>query len=106
MKASAKMQVRITGMASYLPERVVTSEEVEHEVLARSSGIRFMPGTLKMATGIETRRHATCDMNTSDLAVGACRAVLAKTGTALEEIDLLIFAAASQDMVEPATAHI
>src|SRR5262249_36336518 len=45
-------------------------------------------------------------VNTSDLAAEACRRVLAKTSTACEAIDLLVFASAGQDLIEPATSHV
>ena len=100
------MTVKISAMASVLPEAVVTSQEVEERVRGHSASIRIIPGMLQSITGVETRRYAAACVDTSDLAVEACRRVLAKTGTACSEIDLLIFASASQDLMEPATAHI
>lgn len=57
-------------------------------------------------TGIRTRRVANDDVQCSDLAVDAARAALSKSSLGPDDVDVLIFAAASQDLVEPATAHI
>ncbi len=100
------MKVRISGMASVLPDTVITSQEVEQRVRCNSTGLKFIPGMLQTITGVETRRYVDDCVNTSDLAVEASRRVLAKTGTRPSAIDLVIFASASQDLMEPATAHI
>ncbi|MCG5215756.1 3-oxoacyl-[acyl-carrier-protein] synthase III C-terminal domain-containing protein [Streptosporangium soli] len=66
-------------------------------------GIRgYVPpaGIVERMTGIQWRHVADDDQQASDLAVSAARKL------DLDGIDLLIFASASQDMVEPATAHI
>ncbi|MFK3978797.1 3-oxoacyl-ACP synthase III family protein [Micromonospora sp. NPDC050397] len=57
-------------------------------------------------TGIDTRHVAGPDEHPSTLAVRAGRAVLDKAGIAPSDIDLLIFASASRDVAEPATAHL
>jgi 3-oxoacyl-[acyl-carrier-protein] synthase III len=90
------MKARISGVATYLPERTLTSGEVE----SRIEGYVPYRGVIERMTGI-ARRHVAADgQQASDLAVAAAREL--DHGDA----DLLIFASASQDMVEPATAHI
>jgi acyl-CoA:acyl-CoA alkyltransferase len=49
---------------------------------------------------------ADADQQASDLAVAASRTVLDRAGLGPADVDLLIFASATQDMIEPATSHI
>ncbi|MFF5205094.1 3-oxoacyl-ACP synthase III family protein [Streptosporangium sp. NPDC000396] len=90
------MKARITGVATYLPERTLTSTEVERQI----EGYVPYRGVIERLTGIRSRYVARDDQQASDLAAEAVRK-LDHT-----DADLLIFASASQDMVEPATAHI
>lgn len=90
------MKARITGVATYLPQRTMTSAEVERRI----EGYVPYRGVIERLTGIRSRHIADDDEQASDLAVEAVRR-LDHAGA-----DLLIFASASQDMVEPATAHI
>ncbi|MEV7008474.1 ketoacyl-ACP synthase III [Streptosporangium sp. NPDC051022] len=91
------MKARITGVATYLPQRIMTSAEVERRI----EGYIPHRGVIERLTGIRSRHVADDDQQASDLAVGAVR----RLGDHADA-DLLIFASASQDMVEPATAHI
>ncbi|MEU8266109.1 ketoacyl-ACP synthase III [Sphaerisporangium sp. NPDC049002] len=90
------MKARISGVATYLPESTLTSGEVE----ARIQGYVPYRGVIERMTGIVRRHVAADDQQASDLAVAAARKL------DIGDADLLIFASASQDMVEPATAHI
>ncbi|WP_214411491.1 3-oxoacyl-ACP synthase III family protein [Sphaerisporangium fuscum] len=90
------MKARISGVATYLPERTLTSGEVE----ARIEGYVPHRGVVERMTGIRRRHVAADGEQASDLAAAAAR------GLDHDDADLLIFASASQDMVEPATAHI
>jgi 3-oxoacyl-[acyl-carrier-protein] synthase-3 len=98
--------VQLAAVSAYLPERVQTSREVEHMIAASSPGFRVRPGIIEARTGIQARRVAAPDEQCSDLAVAAARRALDSAGLHVDEVDLLIFAAASQDLIEPATAHI
>ncbi|TMQ97463.1 ketoacyl-ACP synthase III [Actinomadura soli] len=100
------MRASITAVATHLPDRTVTSAEVEARVAAESGGYRPPPTIVQRLTGIRTRHVMGDDEQASDLAVAAARRVLAQRGTHPAGIDLLIFGSASQDLVEPATAHI
>lgn len=93
---------RLAGVEVHLPERRVSTEEVERRIAP------YTPpsGVIHRLTGITSRHVAGEHEQASDLAVAASRKLLAETGTAASDVDLLIFASASQDMVEPATAHI
>jgi acyl-CoA:acyl-CoA alkyltransferase len=61
---------------------------------------------VEQLTGIQARRVADEGVYCSDLAALAARQVLRETGTNPADVDLLIFAAASLDLVEPATANL
>jgi acyl-CoA:acyl-CoA alkyltransferase len=100
------MRVKIEAIAGVLPEHIVTSREVEQAISRNSGGVRVPGNIVEQITGIKTRRYADEAVNASDLAAEACCKVLAQTATPKENIDLLIFASAGQDLVEPATAHI
>ncbi|NUR90011.1 MAG: ketoacyl-ACP synthase III, partial [Nonomuraea sp.] len=89
------MKARITRTATYLPPTLLTSEEVERRI----EGYRPPRGIVERMTGIRARHVADPDQQASDLAVAAARSLA-------EGSDLLVFASASQDLVEPATAHI
>ncbi len=93
------MRARIAGVTTYLPERTVTSAEVE----ARISPYRPHPTIVSRMTGIQRRHVMRDDQQASDLAVEAAAKLLAEAGA---EPELLIFGSASQDLIEPATAHI
>ncbi|MFI0373056.1 3-oxoacyl-ACP synthase III family protein [Actinomadura sp. 1N219] len=100
------MRARITAVAARLPGRTVTSAEVEARVAAESGGYRPPPTIVQRLTGIRNRHVMADEEQASDLAVAAARRVLAERGTHPAGIDLLIFGSASQDLIEPATAHI
>ena len=99
-------RARILSIASELPPRVRTSEDVEALVAERSPGLRFRRGVIENTTGIRTRRVAEEHVQCSDLATSAAQRALAEAGLAPRDVGLLIFASASQDLIEPATAHI
>ncbi|MEU7555725.1 3-oxoacyl-[acyl-carrier-protein] synthase III C-terminal domain-containing protein [Streptomyces sp. NPDC044571] len=95
----------ITAVGSFLPEEARSSDALQREV-ARRSGLALPPRLLTQATGILSRRVAGEGVYASTLAAGAGRRALAAAGLTPPDIDLLLFASASRDMVEPATAHI
>jgi 3-oxoacyl-[acyl-carrier-protein] synthase III len=97
--------VGITGIAYALPAREVATAELQRRV-AVASGLMLPPGMFEQATGIVRRRVAADDEYASDLAVDAATKVLADTGTDPLDVDLLLFASATRDMAEPATAHV
>ena len=96
------MASRIAGVAAVLPERVRSSAEVE----AMIEGFRPPARIVERVSGVRNRHVAADDEIASGLAVAASRKVLANTGIDLAGIDLLLFGSASQDMAEPATAHV
>ena len=98
-------RVGITGVGSSLPDAELTSAELQ-ERLAAASDLRLPPGMVTRMTGIQRRRVAADDEYASPLAVRAGWQALAAARLSPADIDLLLFASATRDMVEPATAHI
>jgi 3-oxoacyl-[acyl-carrier-protein] synthase III len=98
--------VRLIAAGAYLPGPPITTTEVEERIAAASPRLRQRRGMLFGLTGIAARHYLPDDMQASDLAVEAARKAIRAAGIAPREIDLLIWGSASQDLVEPATAHI
>ncbi|MEV7212009.1 3-oxoacyl-[acyl-carrier-protein] synthase III C-terminal domain-containing protein [Kitasatospora cineracea] len=98
-------RVGITAVGSHLPQQTVTSRQLQDEVAA-GARLPLPGGMFEKATGIRTRRFAGPDEHPSTLALGAARRALAARGLAPADLDLLLFASASRDVCEPATAHL
>lgn len=96
----------IASVASVLPPTILSSLELEERVRHASSSILFPEGTIERLTGVRHRRVASDNQHVSDLAIEAGRKALAQVGRTITDIDLLLFAAASGDITEPATANI
>jgi 3-oxoacyl-[acyl-carrier-protein] synthase III len=93
------MEVRraaITAVGHYVPEKILTNADLEKMVDTNDEWIRTR-------TGIR-ERHILEHGATSDLAVHAARRVLKNRGISAEEIDLIIVATITPDMMLPATA--
>jgi 3-oxoacyl-(acyl-carrier-protein) synthase III len=97
--------VGITGVGAYLPDQILTSQEVQ-ERIEHASGLTLPFGIVGRMTGICTRRVANSDEYASTLAVRAAHNALKSANLNPLDIDLLVFASATRDMAEPATAHI
>jgi 3-oxoacyl-[acyl-carrier-protein] synthase III len=87
----------IEGVGSYLPERVLTNQELAGMVDTSDEWI-------VERTGIRERRIAAPGELTSDLAVAAARAALENAATDIDEIDLVLVATSTPDQTFPATA--
>src|SRR5687768_3117959 len=98
-------RVGITAAAGCLPEQALTTADLQQQV-ATASGLPLPAGMFAQATGITQRRVAAAGQYASDLATGAARQVLADRDLDPLDVDLLLFASATRDMVEPATAHV
>jgi len=96
----------VVAAARYLPETVRTSAEIEEMVEQASDGFVPPPGIIEQLSGIRTRRVCDYDQQASDLASQAALLAISQSGIQAGDIDLLIFAACSQDLLEPATANI
>lgn len=92
-------------MGAFLPDDTLSSDEVQYRV-ASAHGLTVPSGLLENRTGISRRRIARDDQYASTLAIGAARQAMATADLSADDVDLLIFASASRDVAEPATAHI
>jgi 3-oxoacyl-[acyl-carrier-protein] synthase-3 len=99
MPANVIRSVRIAGTGSYVPDRIVTNQELERCAPTSDAWIREK-------LGIQTRRVAAPNQATSDLAAAAARRALEQAAIAAEEIDLIIVATATPDRPQPSTACI
>ena len=93
------MPSRIAGTGRYLPEQVLTNEELARRVATSDEWIRSR-------TGIRQRHIAAADETTSDLALHASHAALDAAGIAAADVDLIIVATTTPDMIFPSTACI
>ncbi len=98
-------KVVFAGVGHHLPEKVITSEEVERRVF-ETSQFKIPRGLVAKATGIVERHYRADDEQSSDLALKASQLALERAEMKPEDIDLLIFASCTQDLTEPATANI
>ncbi len=94
---------RVAGLGVYLPEDTRSTAETERELRRRNPELVLAPGLIARLTGVKTVHLRPEGWQTSDLAVAAAKTALADSPG---RIDLLIFASASQDLIEPATSHI
>ena len=88
---------KITGTGSYLPEQVLTNSELEKIADTTDEWIRSR-------TGIEKRHVARDDETTCDLAEKASRAAIKMAGKKENDIDLIIIATTTPDVIFPSTA--
>lgn len=89
----------VTGVGSYLPEQIVTNDDLAKIVDTSDEWIIER-------TGIRQRHKARDDQPTSDLAVEAARKALEDAGKTPADVDLIIVATTTPDMTFPATAAI
>jgi 3-oxoacyl-[acyl-carrier-protein] synthase-3 len=95
---------RITGTGSYLPPRRLSNADLVAQLAAQ--GVESSDDWIVERTGIRARHFAADGVFSSDLALHACRHALEAAGVAASEIDLIIVATSTPDMVFPSTACI
>ena len=91
--------VSITGLGSRVPDRIVTNEELAKHVDTSDEWILER-------TGIRERRMADPSEALSDLALPACREALAQAGVEGKDVDLVIVATVTPDMMFPSTGAV
>jgi 3-oxoacyl-[acyl-carrier-protein] synthase-3 len=87
----------VTGVGSYLPERIVTNAEMATMTDTSDEWI-------VERTGIRERHYAAPDQGTSDLATAAARQALEAAGRTPADVDLIIVATTTPDLTFPAVA--
>ena len=85
---------RIAGWGAYVPERIVTNQELAQTLDTSDDWI-------VQRTGIRARHIAAPDETTSSMAVAACRAALAQAELLPEAVDLIIVATSTPDYLTP-----
>jgi 3-oxoacyl-[acyl-carrier-protein] synthase-3 len=93
----SRRTVSIIATGSYVPERILTNQDLERIVDTTDEWIRTR-------TGISERRIAAPDEATSDMATKAAIAAMEQADIEAKEIDLIIVATVTPDMFFPATA--
>jgi 3-oxoacyl-[acyl-carrier-protein] synthase-3 len=95
---------RIIGTGSYLPPRRVTNADLAAELAA--NGVETSDQWIVERTGIRARHFAADGVTSSDLGVHAARHAMEAAGVASKDIDLVIVATSTPDMVFPSAACI
>ena len=90
------MSFRIAGTGMYVPENIVTNDDLSKLVETNDEWIRTR-------VGIE-RRHISVDETTADMAVKAAEAALENSGIKPEELDLILVSTVSGDYICPTVA--
>jgi 3-oxoacyl-[acyl-carrier-protein] synthase III len=91
------VDVSITGLGCHVPDRVVTNDELSQYVETSDEWIRER-------TGIRERRMASKEEALSDVALPAARKALEQAGVEGKDVDLLLVATVTPDMMFPSTA--
>ncbi|OQA57613.1 MAG: 3-oxoacyl-(acyl-carrier-protein) synthase 3 [Candidatus Omnitrophica bacterium ADurb.Bin277] len=94
---TAPYRAAITGLGAYLPEKILTNFDIEKIVETSDEWIRTR-------TGIRERHVAAPDQSSSDLALPAAQEAIKNAGLTARDIDLIIVATVSPDMLFPSTA--
>ena len=97
-----KMHSRITGTGSFLPPRRLTNEDLVSQLAAE--GIETSDEWIVERTGIRARHFVDAGVGSSDLAEKASRCALDAAGLHPRDIDLIIVATSTPDMVFPSVA--
>ena len=95
---------RIIGTGSYLPPRRLTNDDLAAELAQR--GLETSDEWIVERTGIRARHFAAPDVTSSDLALEASKNAIEAAGITAQDIDLIIVATSTPDMVFPSTAAI
>lgn len=97
MKGADVMNAGILGIGRYVPEKVVTNKDLEKVIDTSDEWIRTR-------TGIEERRIADDDMNTSELAFRAAKNALENANISVEDIGLILVATVTPDSPFPSVS--
>lgn len=95
---------RITGTGSFLPPRRLTNADLVAELAEK--GVKTSDEWIVERTGIRSRHFAAPNVGSSDLGFEAAKQALDAAGCRPQDIDLIIVATSSPDMVFPSTACI
>jgi 3-oxoacyl-[acyl-carrier-protein] synthase-3 len=102
MNTNARTYSRIAGTGSFLPPRRLTNDDLAAQLA--ESGVETSDQWIVERTGIRARHFAAPEVTSSDLALEASRRALEAADCSPEQIDLIIVATSTPDMVFPSTA--
>lgn len=88
---------KITGTGSYLPAQIMSNRDIEQRIDTTDEWIFSR-------TGIRSRHVAAPEEKTSDLATHAARQAMSAAGVVADDIDLIVVATCTPDMIFPSTA--
>ena len=99
-----KLRGVIAGVGSYLPDQVVTSQDVNN----RLNGIGYLNvgNMIETIVGVKERRHAEDGIQASDLGVRAAIDALEDARISPADLDTILYTSCSRDLGEPATASL
>ncbi|MER5784234.1 3-oxoacyl-[acyl-carrier-protein] synthase III C-terminal domain-containing protein [Streptomyces mobaraensis] len=103
---SPPRHTRVAALAAHLPERRMSTEELEDLIEENSPRFVVPRGMIRRMTGVRHRYLRSPGQLPSHLAVTAAGKALAAAGRQARDLDLIVFAAVSSDVLEPATAHV
>jgi 3-oxoacyl-[acyl-carrier-protein] synthase-3 len=99
MSSNSQLTSHIIGVGGYLPERILSNDELSTMVETSDEWIRER-------TGIRQRHIIAKDQHTSDLATEAARQALDDAGLTIDDIDAIVVATTTPDLIFPSTASI
>jgi 3-oxoacyl-[acyl-carrier-protein] synthase-3 len=99
-QSSSPIFARIAGTGSYLPQQMVTNEDLVKR------GVETSDEWITSRTGIRQRHIAADGELTSDLALQAALRALEAAGVAAEDVDLIVVGTTTPDLIFPSTATI
>ncbi|MBU6437050.1 MAG: ketoacyl-ACP synthase III [Betaproteobacteria bacterium] len=99
-----RLYSRIVGTGSYLPARRVTNADLAAQLAAR--GVETSDEWIVERTGIRARYFAEPTQTAGDLAYEAATQAIAAAGCAPNDVDLIILATSTPDMIFPSTASL
>ncbi len=97
LKPQVRVRAKISSVGTYVPPRLLTNADLEQMVATNDQWI-------VERTGIHERHIADKGVGTSDLAVEAARCCLRKRGIGADEVEVILVATVTPDMLFPATA--
>ena len=104
--ADGELRAAIGGLGYAAPATLIPTRDVEARIAHESGRLPIPRGRIESISGIRSRFMVCPGEYASTLAIDAGRLALADAGIEPADVDLLLFASASQDQIEPATAHI
>lgn len=98
--------VVISSFANHLPDKVMSSEELESRLAPLYERLRLPHGRLELMTGIKERRYWEPGTKPSDLSTQAARNLFSKGVIKPSDVDMIIHSSVCRDFLEPSTASV